>query len=561
MNGFKGTEPSEVNSTTASSWMKRRTKSAMKQGDAQGPAPRSGLFRKYVVMLLAVVSLALAINGTSDIWFSYQEQKALLFRIQREQANAAAEKISQFLNEITTGLAWETQLPWSKANLEEWQYDAVRLLHQVPALNEIVEVDASGRERFRMSREAPDVIESPVDHSEDTAFIQAMAHKVYYGPVYFVDESQPYMTIAMAGVGPDFGAIIAQVNLTFIWDVVSQIKVGKNGQAYVVDDAARLIAHPDISQVLRKTDMSKFAQEQAARASISSGSPDQPLEGVDLMGRKVLSAYAKVAPTGWLVFTELPINEAYAPLYNSAIRSAALILVALALAIFAGFVLARRMIVPIRALHGGAVRIGSGDLAQRISIDTGDELEALGEQFNRMAERLQDSYANLEHKVEERTHQLEIANQAKSRFLATASHDLRQPLHALGLFVGQLNARMRAEERKRIVGRIEAALSAMNELFNALLDISKLDAGALTPNISEFALERLMKRVESTFAGTARHKGLTFSVVPCSAWVRSDFILLERILLNLASNAVRYTGTGRVLVGCRRRGDRIRIEV
>jgi signal transduction histidine kinase/CheY-like chemotaxis protein len=298
-----------------------------------------------------------------------------------------------------------------------------------------------------------------------------------------------------------------------------------------------------------------------ARASISSGSPDQPLEGVDLMGRKVLSAYAKVAPTGWLVFTELPINEAYAPLYDSAIRSGALILVALALAIFAGFVLARRMIVPIRALHDGAARIGGGDLTQRISINTGDELEALGEQFNRMAERLQDSYANLERKVEERTHQLEIANQAKSRFLATASHDLRQPLHALGLFVGQLHARMRAEERKRIVGRIEAALSAMNELFNALLDISKLDAGAFTPNIGEFALERLMKRVESTFAGTARHKGLTFNVVPCSAWVRSDFILLERILLNLASNAVRYTVTGRVLVGCRHRDGRIRIEV
>lgn len=536
-------------------------KSVDEGGAGEVSAPRGGLFRKYVVMLLALVSLALVVNGLSDIWFSYQEQKALLFRIQREQAKSAAEKISQFLNEITAGLAWETQLPWNKSNLDEWQLDAVRLLRQVPALSEIVQVDASGRERFRMSREAPDVIESHEDHSKDTAFVQAMTHKVYYGPVYFIDESQPYMTIAMAGVRPDFGAVIAQINLTFIWDVVSQIKVGKSGQAYVVDAAARLIAHPDISEVLRKTDMSGFAQVQAARAAESQGSPDLPLEGVDLMGRRVLSASAKVPPTGWLVFTELPINEAYAPLYDSAMRSAALILLALALAILAGFVLARRMIVPIRALHDGAVRIGGGDLAQRISINTGDELEALGEQFNRMAERLQESYATLEHKVEERTRQLEIANQAKSRFLATASHDLRQPLHALGLFVGQLHARMRAEERKRIIGHIEAALSAMNELFNALLDISKLDAGALTPKISEFALEGVLKRVESTFAGTARHKSINFNVVPCSVWVRSDFILLERILLNLASNAVRYTVAGRVLLGCRRQGDRMRIEV
>jgi len=545
----------------AAGWMDRCWTSAGKADIDEVSAPRGGLFRKYVVMLVALVSLALIANGLSDIWFSYQEQKALLFRIQREQAQSAAEKISQFLNEITAGLAWEAQLPWTNGNLDEWQLDAVRLLRQVPALSEIVQVDAHGRERFRMSREAPDVIESRADHSKDTAFIEAMAHKVYYGPVYFVDESQPYMTIAMSGVGPQFGTVIAQVDLTFIWDVVSHIKVGRNGQAYVIDSAGRLIAHPDISQVLRKTDMSGFEQVRAARAASASGSPDQPLEGVDLMGRQVLSASAKVAPTGWLVFTELPINEAYAPLYTSALRSGALILVALALAIFAGFVLARRMIVPIRALHDGAARIGGGDLAQRITIKTGDELEALGEQFNRMAERLQDSYATLEHKVEERTHQLEIANQAKSRFLATASHDLRQPLHALGLFVGQLHARMRAEERKRIVGRIEAALSAMNELFNALLDVSKLDAGALTPNISEFPVERVIRRVEATLVGSARQKGLAFTTVSCSAWVRSDVILLERILLNLASNAVRYTAAGRVLVGCRRRGERISIEV
>jgi signal transduction histidine kinase/ActR/RegA family two-component response regulator len=538
-----------------------QTKPVTSAGVGKLPAARGGLFRKYVATLLALVSLALAINGVSDIWFSYQEQKALLFRIQSEQAKAAAEKISQFLNEITAGLAWETQLPWSKGNLDEWQLDAVRLLRQVPALSEIVQVDASGRERFRMSREAPDVIESHDDHSQDAAFVQAVAHKIYYGPVYFVDESQPFMIIAMSGVGPQFGVVIAQVNLTFIWDVVSQIKVGKSGQAYVVDAAARLIAHPDISQVLRKTDMSGFAQVRAARAAESRDSADQPLEGVDLMGRKVLSASAKVAPTGWLVFTELPINEAYAPLYDSAMRSGALILVALALAILAAFVLARRMIVPIRVLHDGAARIGGGDLGQRISINTDDELQALGEQFNRMAGRLQESYATLEHKVEERTRQLEIANQAKSRFLAMASHDLRQPLHALGLFVAQLRARMRAQERERIIGRIEAALSAMNELFNALLDISRLDAGALTPKITEFGLEALLKRVESTFAGAARQKQLTFRVMRCSAWVRSDFILLERILLNLVSNAVRYTASGRVVVGCRRQGGRIRIGV
>ncbi|MGA8497040.1 MAG: ATP-binding protein [Xanthobacteraceae bacterium] len=536
------------------------------------PTPRGGLFLKYVAMFVFIVSLALAINGVSDIWFSYHEQQNLLFRIQREQARSAADKIGQFLNEITAGLVWETQVSLSDGTLDEWKFDAVRVMRQVPALAEIVQLDATGREQYRMSREAPDVIESHVDHSQEAAFGQAMVNKVYYGPVYFIDESQPYMTIAMAGVRPEFGVIVAQVNLTFIWDVISPIKVGKFGQAYVVDEGARLIAHPDISQVLRKTDMSGLAQVQAARAAESSGLTDQPLQGVDITGRGVLSTYAevkppevsnydKVKPPEWLVFAELPLDEAYAPLYDSALRSGIVILVALVLAIFAGLLLARRMVVPIRALRDGAVRIGSGDLGQRLSIKTGDELEALGEQFNAMAARLQESYAGLEGKVEERTRQFEAANQAKSRFVAAASHDLRQPLHALGLFVAQLHGKLRAAERSQIVSRIEDALSAMNELFSALLDISKLDAGATPVNITVFPVAQLLAHAETTFAGAAREKKLSFRAMPSDAGVRSDVILLQQIVFNLVQNALRYTRSGGVVVGCRKRGDQLRIEV
>jgi signal transduction histidine kinase/CheY-like chemotaxis protein len=262
-----------------------------------------------------------------------------------------------------------------------------------------------------------------------------------------------------------------------------------------------------------------------------------------------------------MVFVELPVGEAYAPLYASIRRSGALLLAAFVLAVFAGLYLARRMVVPIRALRDGAARIGSGDLTQRIAIRTNDELEALGNQFNSMAAQLQESYATLERKVEERTNQLELANLAKSRFLAVASHDLRQPLHALGLFVAQLRAPATAAERQRIVERIDTAIAMMNELFKALLDISKLDAGALTPSITAFPVARLFERVHTTFAGTAKEAGLQFKVVRSEAWVCSDFVLLEQVLLNLVSNAVRYAARGGVLVGCRKRGTDLRIEV
>jgi signal transduction histidine kinase/FixJ family two-component response regulator len=220
-----------------------------------------------------------------------------------------------------------------------------------------------------------------------------------------------------------------------------------------------------------------------------------------------------------------------------------------------------RLLRPIQQLREGAAQIGSGDLGQRITISTGDELEALGDQFNSMAAQLQDSYANLERKVEERTHQLKLANLAKSRFLAAASHDLRQPLHALNLFVAQLRAETNLGERREIVGRIETAVAAMNELFNALLDMSKLDAGVIAPNVVEFPVLRLLNRIETTFAATAREKGLRLRIVSSTAWLRSDPILLERILLNLVSNAVRYTAQGGVVVGCRHRDGHLRIEV
>jgi signal transduction histidine kinase/CheY-like chemotaxis protein len=351
------------------------------------------------------------------------------------------------------------------------------------------------------------------------------------------------------------------VNLKFIWDVVSQIKVGDHGLAYVVDSQGRLIAHPDLSLVLRNTNLSNLPQVQAARATSTASDIDHTVNAVDLQNRPVLSAYAEVPSLGWLVFVHLPIGEAHAPLYSSLLRSGGLLLFTLILAFVVAILLARGLTVPIQALHAGAARIGSGDLGQRISIKTGDELEALGDQFNNMAARLQELYATLERKVEERTRQLEAANLAKSRFLAAASHDLRQPLQALGMFVAQLNERMRAAERRQIVQRIETALAAMNELFTALLDISKLDAGVLKPQITEFPVNRLLNQVETTFAGVAREKGLSLRIIPSRCWIRSDFILLQRIICNLVSNAARYTNRGGIVVGCRLRGATLNIEV
>jgi signal transduction histidine kinase/DNA-binding response OmpR family regulator len=378
-----------------------------KAGPAVGASiVRSRLFIKYVALLVAVVVLALLANGAFEIWFSYQEHKASLIGIQREQAEGAASKIEQFITEINSQVGWTTQLPWSDSTLDQRRFDALRLLRQVPAITELAQIDASGHEQLRVSRLTMDVVGSGVDYSAKPEFTQAVAHKVYYGPVYFRRESEPYMTLSLAGTRRDTGVSIAQVNLKLIWDVVSKIKVGQRGRAYVVDADGRLIAHPDISLVLRNTDMSKLAQVRSAR---SAGSGQAVQEAEDITGNRVLTAYAQVTPLGWLVFVETPVAEAYAPLYASIQRTGYVLFGALLLAFIAGMFLARRMVVPIQALRAGAARIGSGDLSQRISIKTGDEVEALADQFNDMASKLEESYSDLEQKVEDRTHELSQA--------------------------------------------------------------------------------------------------------------------------------------------------------
>ena len=364
------------------------------------------LFRKYVALFLAVVCVALVTNGAFAIWFSYQEHRASLIRIQREQAQAAAAKIGQFIKEIESQVGWTTQLPWSAGTIEQRRFDGLRLLRQVPAITELAQLDSSGKEQLRVSRLAMDVVASQTDLSKEAKFTEAVAKKIYYGPVYFRRESEPYMTLALAGTRRDAGVSVAEVNLKLIWDVVSQIKVGDRGHAYVIDAHGRLIAHPDISLVLRNTDLSGLAQVQAARSGKSGAEEEQVQEARNIQGLRVLTAHAPVAPLGWLLFVDLPVGEAYAPLYTSIWRSGLLLLAGLILAFLAGLFLARKMVVPIQALRAGAARIGSGDLAQRISIKTGDELEALANQFNDMAGRLQESYANLEKKVEIRTHEL-----------------------------------------------------------------------------------------------------------------------------------------------------------
>jgi signal transduction histidine kinase len=370
--------------------------------------PRRGLFRKYVLSLVGLVAVALVVNAGVEFWFSYRESEAALLRLQQEKAAAAAQRIGEFVSEIEHQIGWTTLPLWGAAPLEQRRFDFVRLLREVPAITELSELDAAGKEQLKVSRLAMDIVGSGADFSHAPAFTEARAHGVWSGPVYFRKQSEPYMILAMAQAGHRAGVTVAEINLKLIWDVVTALKIGAGGYAYVVDRHGKLIADPDISRVLRDTDLSKLPQVADALAASTGRRTVAPLVTVaeNGSGGSVLSAHAAIAPLGWVVFVEVPLKEAFAPLYRSALRSALWLVLALAGAALAGLFLARRMAGPIRDLRDGAARIGAGALDARIDIHSGDELESLADQFNDMAGRLQESYAGLERKVEERTAEL-----------------------------------------------------------------------------------------------------------------------------------------------------------
>ncbi len=230
----------------------------------------------------------------------------------------------------------------------------------------------------------------------------------------------------------------------------------------------------------------------------------------------------------------------------------------------------RSITYPIGKLSDAVQAIGRGNLSTRVSLQTHvSELNTLAQGLNDMTAELQQEHATLQQRIEEATQALlvkkeeaEHASHDKSHFLAVASHDLRQPLHALGLYVAEMQRKVSNAEQRHLVNQVERSIEALSTLLNALLDISKLDAGAVIPQMQTCAVDAMLGRIAADYQMLASVKNIRLIVRPCSGYVTSDPLLLERILANLVSNAIRYTyQNGCVMVACRRRKHFLRIEV
>ncbi len=365
------------------------------------------LFRKYLLLIMLLVTVALLASGATSIYFAYQENRNALADLQREKAIAAAARIEQYVRTIEQQLKFAALPQLDASDVELRRIEFLKVLRQAPEVTDIAQLDGNGRELIAVSRLGMDVVGSGKDRSQDPAFRGVKRGQTWFGPVYFRKETEPYMTMAIRSGGDNGPVTVADVNLKFIWDVVSRIKIGDKGKAYVADANGYLVADPDIGLVLRKTSLAELAHVKAARTIDADDEP--ALESKNLAGAPVLVAVAPIEILDWKVFVEQPISEVYARLNASILRTGLLLLAGLILSAFGALVLARGMVRPIRTLSDGARRIGEGDLDQTIDVHTGDELEALAKRFNRMSVQLRESYAGLERKVDERTRELQNA--------------------------------------------------------------------------------------------------------------------------------------------------------
>jgi signal transduction histidine kinase len=516
-------------------------------------------------VVVTLVAAAVISVGLTELYFTSHDTKKAVTRVEQDKASSAALSIEQLVTELVHELDAVAQPTVAKgrAGLRERQQDFQGLLDHEARISELTYLDASGKEQVRTSTLEIDRIGSGINRSTTAAFLRARSGRPYFGRVTFQRGSQPHIRISVAETTPRGGVVVADVDLSSVQQVVERARVGSTGYAYAVDSRGVLVTHPDVNLVLRRTSFASLPQVRAALFTPHDSTADTVAVGRDQNGTKVLSAFRVVKPLGWRVFVEEPTSEAYAPLRSAIWRTSLLLVAFLLLAVATSVLLARRLVRPIESIQTAAARIGSGAFDQRIEVTSNDELGALAEEFNVMAARLQDSYAGLEQKVEERTRELatalkeldeksrelEAASQHKSEFLANMSHELRTPLNAIIGFSQVLCEEMFGEVNEKQAEYLDDILSSANHLLsliNDILDLSKVEAGQVELEVAPFSLQDALERGVVMVRERATKDGVRVALAsdPAVDLVEGDERRVMQVIFNLLSNAVKFTPPG-----------------
>jgi signal transduction histidine kinase len=537
---------------------------------------RERLVRDYFFVSVILLAGGLISSGLVEIYFRYQENLEQLTRAQQDTVVGASLKIERFLQDVVTTMKATTKSRDITPNgiSLSYEFELKRLLFLEPAITEATALSSDGVMRAQTSRFRAISSDAGKDFSTSAAFRQSKQGKPYFGAVYF-RELEPYMTIAVPieySTGDVIGVLKAELSLRDIWDIISATKVGKAGYAYTVTRSGDLIAHPNIRLVLEQKKVVLDQLKEAFQLS-QGGLKPRAIVSHNLQGQKVFSSHALIPILDWAVFVERPVEDAREPLYASMLRTSSLLLVGLGLALLASLYLARRVVRPLQALRQGVERISSGDLNSRLEIKTGDEIETLAEEFNKMTAHLKEAQTSLERKVAERTQALTVANakleeasKLKSQFLANVNHELRTPLSAIIGYASLLRRETEGQisqlQRENLQDLLHNAERLLNQI-DSLLDFAKIEAGKMEVHVEPVNVSEVILRAVSTIEPSLNGGGVRLiqEIAPEIPVLNTDREKLRQIILNLLDNAAKFTERGEIKISASQQNGSFKLAV
>lgn len=533
------------------------------QGDSR---VRPMSLRGHLLRLVLVTLVPMALLGAVLIGWLVTHQrdriaagvqetaKALALTLDREiAANIAALEALAGLDVLTSG------------DLRAF-YERSQLAHrQHPYWNNIALIDAGGQQLTNTALPFGAKLPS-VAHFDFVQRLIATRRPVVSDMIQGPVVSKPIIVVLVPVLrdGALKYILSAVVNPRTWSDLLAALETGPDMILTLSDSKDRVLA--------RSRDADVFVGHQVPAWFIDARGGGQGLvRGPALDGREVVGAAFATRHAGWTLFAGVTVTSAYGTLDRTVLVASAAAVVLLGLSVGLAALAARRLSDPVHALAADGHKLAQReptaadvrlpvrelDDLRRILAGAGSDLLRTAQEADRArgeAVRAADEAIRAQERAEK-------AERAKTQFLAAASHDLRQPVQSLYFFTQALAERLRGHPGAPLLASMEQALGALKLLLDGLLDVSKLDAGVVEPSVTECALAPLLERLSAEYGPRAEAQGLRFHVVATSAWVRTDPMLLERILRNLVENALRYTPQGGIVVGCRRGHGVVRLCV
>jgi len=547
------------------------------------PLRGGGIRRRLMAWGLSLFGLALLVVVVAGYFYMARQIRQDAAALQSELASVTGERIRNFVRRKIERFSDNADaLSFYPLGSKQQQLLLGLLVKNDSSFTEASIINSQGMEVVKVSDRKVYFPSDLTDQSKSPKFIKALKGEDYISPVYTSTQAQPFVTMAIPFWGAAqsiVGGVSAEADLSFLWEVIGKIHFATAGYAYLVDEHGNLIAHGDATLVLKRPNLRQVAgvQKFLRNPAHSDSTPAQ--EGRGLLGKPVLATYAPVPELGWAVILEEPIDAALANVET--LKRSALVFLAIGLFVGAAVIawVSGRMTGPIRDLHEGAKIIGSGNLDYRVNIETGDEIEWLGEEFNKMAGELKVFYATLEQKVKDKTHELEKTNsqleqanrslvnasKAKDEFLNIMSHELRTPLNVISGYAQIL--------KDGVLGRIQpeqdhglrTILVQSKELLrmiNEVLQVGSLEGGNVSAKFAAVNLRDFFADIRSTYE-VLPQKGipLYWNIPDKLPMVNTDGEKLKHILQNLINNAIKFTEEGSVTISARYVSQAIEFKV